>query len=98
MWWRIRTVGDTRTGTGVGPSFVDLVVLKGNLRPSSHLHRILDATVEATQIPLCEADYSQADASSSARPSGSRHVECVPCTLRPSMRFTSVYDCGSSAS
>jgi hypothetical protein len=28
----------------VGPSFVDLVVLKGNLRPSSHLHRILDAT------------------------------------------------------
>ena len=28
----------------MGPSFVDLVVLKGNLRPSFHLHRILDAT------------------------------------------------------
>ena len=28
----------------MGPSFVDLVVLKGNLRPSSHLHRISDAT------------------------------------------------------
>ncbi len=29
----------------MGPSFEDLPVLKGNLRPSSHLHRILDATV-----------------------------------------------------
>jgi hypothetical protein len=28
------SVGDTRCATGVGPSFVDLVVLKGNLRPS----------------------------------------------------------------
>src|SRR5260221_13114371 len=44
MWQRIRSVGDTRTGTGVGPSFDDLSVLKGNLRPSSYLHRILDAT------------------------------------------------------
>src|SRR5260370_29343784 len=44
MWSRIRSVGNTRVGTGVGPSFVDLVVLKGNLRPSSYLHRILDAT------------------------------------------------------
>src|SRR5438876_4848406 len=29
MWWRMRSVGDTRTGTGVGPSFEDLPVLKG---------------------------------------------------------------------
>src|SRR2546421_10241997 len=29
MWWWIRSVGDTRTGTGVGPSFEDLPVLKG---------------------------------------------------------------------
>src|SRR6266513_5176697 len=29
MWWWIRSAGDTRTGTGVGPSFEDLPVLKG---------------------------------------------------------------------
>src|SRR5205823_6320117 len=35
MWPRIRSVGDTRCVTGVGPSFVDLVVLKGTYaRPS----------------------------------------------------------------
>src|SRR5713226_8762329 len=44
MWPRIRSVGDTRTDTGVGPSFDDLPVLKGNLRLSSYLHPILDAT------------------------------------------------------
>src|SRR6266568_1112224 len=44
MWPRIRSLGDTRTDTGVGPSFDDLPVLKGNLRLSSYLHRILDAT------------------------------------------------------
>ena len=37
---------------GVGPSFVDLVVSKGNLRPSSHLHRILDATHYARMAEL----------------------------------------------
>lgn len=29
IYSRIRSVGDTRTGTGVGPSFEDLPVLKG---------------------------------------------------------------------
>jgi hypothetical protein len=29
IWWRMRPVGDTRTGTGVSPSFEDLPVLKG---------------------------------------------------------------------
>src|SRR5262249_13001322 len=29
MWPRIRSVGDTRCATGVGPSFDDLAVLKG---------------------------------------------------------------------
>src|SRR5258708_17035750 len=50
MWQRLRLVGDSRTGTGVGPSFDDLSVLKGNLRPSSYLHRILDATLLAMAI------------------------------------------------
>jgi transposase len=39
----------------VGPSFVDLVVSKGNLRPSSHLHRILDAT--CTRLLDCSQEY-----------------------------------------
>src|SRR6266571_3122926 len=52
MWPRIRSLGDTRTDTGVGPSFDDLPVLKGNLRLSSYLHRILDATAWPVRAPL----------------------------------------------
>jgi len=44
----MRSVGDTRTGTGVGPSFDDWQVLKGTYA-RSHLHRILDATVHEIQ-------------------------------------------------
>jgi hypothetical protein len=51
----MRSVGDTRTGTGVGPSFDDWQVLKGTYaRP--HLHPILDAT--GTNAPVAiDDDY-----------------------------------------
>ena len=34
----------------MGPSFGDLAVSKGNLRPSSHLHPILDATQTPAEV------------------------------------------------
>src|SRR5258708_5704751 len=50
MRQRIRAVGDTRTGTGVGPSFHGLSDLQGDLRPPYYLARILDATLLAMAI------------------------------------------------